>query len=153
MELDGKIKIYEVQNRTPELLAKLLVIWEASVWATHLFLSDAEVNQIKEYVPQALSGVEHLIVAENQLNQVIAFMGTENSRLEMLFLSPSERGQGNGKKLIQYGITNYGIQEVTVNEQNPQAVGFYKHLGFKIYKRTDEDEEGNPYPLLYMKLS
>ena len=25
-------------------------------------------------------------------------------------------------------------QEVTVNEQNPQAVGFYEHLGFQTYK-------------------
>ena len=46
---------------------------------------------------------------------------------------------------------NYGLQELTVNEQNPQAVGFYRHMGFKTYKRTDYDEEGNPYPLLYMK--
>lgn len=42
-------------------------------------------------------------------------------------------------------------QEVTVNEQNPQAVGFNEHLGFQTYKRTECDEEGNPYPLLYMK--
>lgn len=42
-------------------------------------------------------------------------------------------------------------QEVTVNEQNPQAVGFYEHLGFQTYKRTRCDEEGNPYPLIYMK--
>lgn len=42
-------------------------------------------------------------------------------------------------------------QEVTVNEQKPQAVGFYEHLGFQTYKRTECDEEGNPYPLLYMK--
>ena len=42
-------------------------------------------------------------------------------------------------------------QEVTVNEQNPQDVGFYEHLGFQTYKRTECDEEGNPYPLLYMK--
>ena len=33
----------------------------------------------------------------------------------------------------------------------PQAVAFYEHLGFTIYKRTDHDVEGNPYPLLYMK--
>ena len=67
------------------------------------------------------------------------------------FLS-AERGKGVGKQLLQYGIENYGIQELTVNEQNPQAVGFYRHMGFKTYKRTDYDEEGNPYPLLYMKL-
>ena len=41
---------------------------------------------------------------------------------------------------------------MTVNEQNPQAVGFYEHMGFETYQRTDHDEEGNPYPLLYMKL-
>lgn len=146
------VKIYEIQVRTPQLLTGLLNIWEASVRATHHFLSDAEVNQIKEYVPQALKGVEHLIIAENEFEEPIAFMGTGNNRLEMLFLSPTERGKGVGKQLIQYGIHNYEIKEVTVNEQNPQAVGFYEHLGFETYKRTEYDEEGNPYPLLYMKL-
>ena len=130
----------------------LLKVWEASVRATHLFLSDAEVKQIKTYVPQAFAGVEHLIIVENESGQPIAFMGTEENCLEMLFLAPSERGKGLGKQLIQYGIQNYGIQEVTVNEQNPQTVGFYQHLGFETYKRTEYDEEGNPYPLLYMKL-
>ena len=38
-----------------------------------------------------------------------------------------------------------------MNEQNPQAVGFYEHMGFAAYKRTDLDKHGNPYPLLYMK--
>lgn len=146
------MKIYEVQERTPQLLEKLISIWEDSVRATHFFLSGVEINRIKEYVPQALCGVEHLIIAESDPDRAIAFMGTENSRLEMLFLVPTERGKGIGKQLIQYSILNYGIKEVTVNEQNPQAVGFYKHLGFETYKRTDCDEEGNPYPLLYMKL-
>lgn len=144
------MKIYELQNRKP-VLEVLLNIWEASVRATHHFLSDAEVLQIKEYVPQALMGVAHLMIAENDAGEPIAFMGTENSRLEMLFITPAERGKGIGKQLIQYGIENYGIEEVTVNEQNPPAVGFYEHLGFVTYKRTALDEEGNPYPLLYMK--
>ena len=147
------VKIYEVKERDNQLLSALLTVWENSVRATHLFLSDEEVNHIKEYVPQALGGVEHLIIVAQGKNDVpVAFMGVENTRLEMLFLSPEERGKGLGKRLIEYGIKNYGIQEVTVNEQNPQAVGFYKHMGFETYKRTENDEEGNPYPLLYMKL-
>lgn len=76
---------------------------------------------------------------------------TQAQRLEMLFLSPEERGKGIGKEVLQYGVAQYGIQEVTVNEQNPQAVGFYAHMGFETYKRTAHDEEGNPYPLIYMK--
>ena len=72
---------------------------------------------------------------------------------ELLCLSPEVRGKGLGKQLLQYGIETYNIQELTVNEQNPQAVGFYEHMGFQTYKRTVYDEEGNPYPLLYMRLS
>ena len=36
-----------------------------------------------------------------------------------------------------------------MNEQNPQARGFYEHMGFQVYKRTELDEQGNPYPLIY----
>ncbi len=144
------MKIYEVKNRAP-LLDVLLTVWENSVRATHHFLSDAEILKIKTYVPQALSGVEHLVIAENEAGHPIAFLGVENHRLEMLFLASSARGQGLGKQLMQFGNDHYSITELTVNEQNPQAVGFYEHLGFTTYKRTDHDEEGNPYPLLYMK--
>lgn len=146
------MNIYEPQARTPALIERLLTVWEASVRATHQFLSDAEIKQIKEYVSQALSGVAQLVVAERDPGMPIAFMGIAHGRLEMLFLSPSERGKGLGRQLLQLGIRDYSVTELTVNEQNPQAVGFYKHLGFETYKRTEHDEEGNPYPLLYMRL-
>lgn len=55
------------------------------------------------------------------------------------------------RRLLEYGAEHYGIREVTVNEQNPQAVGFYEHMGFVTYQRTGRDEQGGPYPLLYMR--
>ena len=51
-------------------------------------------------------------------------MGIDGGKLEMLFLAPEERGRGLGRKLLEYGITEYGVKELTVNEQNPQAKGF-----------------------------
>ena len=143
------MKFYEVHDRSQALLDVLLKIWEQSVRATHLFLSDAEVNAIRAYVPQALRSVAHLIAAEPE--KPIGFMGVQNGRLEMLFLAPEERRKGIGKQMLQYGIESYGVMELTVNEQNPQAVGFYEHMGFETYMRTEIDEEGNPYPLLYMR--
>ena len=50
-----------------------------------------------------------------------------------------------------YGLEHYAIREVTVNEQNPAALGFYRHFGFREYRRTETDEEGGPYPLLYLR--
>lgn len=145
------MNLYEVTQREPQLIHQFTAIWEDSVRATHLFLSEAEIQKIKAYVPQALTGVSHLLVAERAPGQPVAFMGLEGPRLEMLFLSPAERGAGLGRQLLEYGILHYDLQELTVNEQNPQAVGFYQHMGFETYRRTDCDEQGGPYPLLYMK--
>ena len=145
------MKMTEAADRTPELLGRLLQVWEDSVRATHLFLSDAEIKDIKAYVPQALNGIAHLVTAEDETGRPVAFMGIENGTLEMLFIAPEERGKGLGRRLLQYGMEHYAVQQLTVNEQNPQARGFYEHMGFHVYKRTDLDEQGNPYPLLYMR--
>lgn len=51
-----------------------------------------------------------------------------------------------------YGLKKYNINNLTVNEQNPQALAFYEHMGFKAYKRTELDEQGNAYPIIYMTL-
>lgn len=70
----------------------------------------------------------------------------------MLFIKNSERGKGLGKKLLNYGIEKYNINELTVNEQNLNAKGFYEYMGFQTYKRTEVDEQGKSYPILYMRL-
>ena len=146
------MKIIEVTDRTPDLIGQLLDVWEASVRATHLFLSDGEISSIRAYVPQALNGIAHLVIAEDETGRPAAFMGIEDGTLEMLFISPEERGKGLGKDLLRYGIERYGVDRLAVNEQNPQAKGFYERMGFQVYKRTELDEQGNPYPLLYMRL-
>lgn len=144
------MRVLEVQDRTPELIEKLLRVWEDSVRATHLFLSDGEIINIREYVPQALTGIAHLIIAEDDAGEPVAFMGIQEGSLEMLFIENAQRGKGLGRKLLEYGIEKHAVERLAVNEQNPQAKGFYEYMGFAVYKRTDLDEQGNPYPLLYM---
>ncbi len=148
----SKIKIIEVDKRVDALIIKLIQLWEKSVRATHLFLPESEILNIKEkFLPDALKNISHLVIAKEE-GKAIGFMGIEEQKLEMLFVLPEKRGKGIGKKLLEYGIKNYSINELTVNEQNPQAKGFYEHLGFKVYKREEVDEQGNPYPILYMQL-
>jgi len=145
------MRIVKVEERNERLIENLLEVWESSVKATHLFLSHDEINAIKQYVPQALKEIPTLVIAENEAGKPVGFMGIANQMLEMLFVSNESRGQGIGKQLLQYGIEKYSIIELAVNEQNPLAKGFYEHMGFEVYKRTELDEQGNPYPLLYMK--
>ena len=140
------------EERNVNLIDNLLEVWEDSVKATHTFLSNEEIEKIKEYVPQALNNISHLIVATDKYERPIAFMGIEENKLEMLFIKSGERGKGLGKKLLNYGIEYYDVNKLTVNEQNLKAKGFYEHMGFKVYQINKLDEQGNPYPILYMKL-
>ena len=145
-------EITEITPRTPQLMEQLLEVWERSVRATHLFLPAEEISEIKPDVPQALREVPRLIIARRADGAPAGFMGIDGQKLEMLFLAPEERGEGLGKKLFQYGAERFGVREVTVNEQNPQARGFYERMGFRVCQRSELDEQGRPYPILTMRL-
>ena len=139
------MKIAEVSARPPQLVQQLVEVWQRSVQATHLFLSVPEIAAIRTYVPQALCGVEHLIVAQDESGTPIGFMSVQENRL----LDPEARGQGLGARLLCLGMEQYS--ELTVNEQNPAAAVFYRHMGFAVYRRSELDEQGGPYPILYMR--
>ncbi len=142
--------IREVSQRSPELICQLTAVWESSVRATHHFLTEDDIQAIAREVPEALAAVPHLAAAS--LNGTpVGFLGADGQRLEMLFLSPASRGRGLGRRLVEWGVRQYGIREVCVNEQNPQALGFYERLGFCSYKRTELDGQGRPFPLLYLR--
>ncbi len=154
LESLGEMIMKEVkrEERNENLIRELLKVWESSVRATHEFLSKEEILEIKKYVPEALSSISRLIVETDENDNPIAFMGIEDTKLEMLFIASKCRGMGIGKTMLLYGIENYGINDLAVNEDNLQAKGFYEHMGFKVYQRNELDDQGKPYPVLYMRL-
>lgn len=137
--------------RTPGQIAQLCALWEASVRATHHFLQEEDIRRIAGLVPEALEQVPRLLVAWREDGSPAGFLGADGDSLEMLFLAPEERGQGLGRRLVEEGIRRWGLRWVSVNEQNPQAVGFYQHLGFVLDHRTETDPQGDPFPILYLR--
>lgn len=63
-----------------------------------------------------------------------------------------EPGKRRRKLLLNYAIAHFGANEVDVNEQNPQGVAFYQHMGFVQVGRSERDGQGNAFPLLHMRL-
>ncbi|MFW5606844.1 MAG: hypothetical protein ACOCMY_06865 [Campylobacter hyointestinalis] len=88
------MKIVEIKDRNPLLIERLVNVWEDSLRKTHLFLSDLEIENIKRYVPQALLGVSNLIVLEDEKEDIAAFMGIENQKIEMLFVASKKQNKG-----------------------------------------------------------
>ena len=133
--------------------AEIVEVWEASVRATHDFLSEDDIQFFKPLIlNEYLSAVE-LRCIKNDAGNILGFIGVAKGKIEMLFVHPDWRGQGIGKLLLNYAVNDVGATKVDVNEQNPLAVGFYEHLGFKVTGRSLVDGMGKPFPLLHMQLS
>lgn len=81
-------------------------------------------------------------------DEPVAFMLLTDQHIDALFVDPDVRGSGVGKLLIEHALSMSSTLTTNVNEQNEQAVGFYKKMGFSVTGRTEVDDLGRPYPLL-----
>ena len=139
------------EQRDTALTEALAYLWERSVRASHNFLKECDIANLKPYVKEALQAVGTLLVARSG-QECAAFCGIQDSKIEMLFLSPACFGQGLGKRLVRLAFDKWNVRYVDVNEQNEGARGFYERMGFKVFKRNELDSEGNPFPILEMEL-
>lgn len=142
----------QLENVRPEDYAEMLDVWENSVRATHDFISEDDIAFFKPMIIEQAFPAVILKCMKNEAGSIIGFVGVHDAKIEMLFILNKVRGQGVGKVLLRYAIEQLGATEVDVNEQNPQAVGFYQHMGFKIIARSPLDSTGKPFPILHMKL-
>ncbi|HBT77415.1 MAG TPA: GNAT family N-acetyltransferase [Planctomycetaceae bacterium] len=140
-----------IEHATQADFPEIVDVWEASVRATHDFLTEQGIQDLKPHIlNEYLQAADLYCVRENGM--VLGFLGLSPDKIEMLFIRPDVRGKGIGKQLIMFAIREKKIKKVDVNEQNPQAVGFYKHLGFEIVGRSPLDPQGKPFPILSMEL-
>jgi putative acetyltransferase len=129
---------------------EIIDVWEQSVRATHHFLPEEYLQQIKTLLP-SIFPVVHIFVAQDN-NKIAGFLGVAEQKIEMLFIHPDNRGKGIGKQLTAFAIHELQATKVDVNEQNEQATGFYQRMGFVVTGREETDGLGKPYPLLLMEL-
>jgi aryl-alcohol dehydrogenase-like predicted oxidoreductase len=117
--------------------------------ATHTFVAAADIAYFHARIAdEYLPGVD-LTVAEID-GVVVGFAGMSGRDLAMLFVDAAHRGQGVGIALLKDAMVRAPDLVLDVNEQNPQAIGFYLHHGFRIVGRTPVDSTGKPYPLLHL---
>jgi lysophospholipase L1-like esterase/GNAT superfamily N-acetyltransferase len=131
----------------------LIDLWEDSVRATHHFITEKDIHFYKPLILNQYFDAVDLFCYKDETGKIIGFMGIVDDKLEMLFIHPDKKGMGIGKNLLNYAIVHHHINKVDVNEQNNQAVDFYKHMGFVIKIRSDLDGCGKNYPILSMELA
>jgi len=141
-----------VHHVRPEEGDRLVDVWEASVRATHHFLSDSDIQFFKPLVLNGLLGLTHLFCVRDMTGDLVGFVGVADGKMEALFVHPSCHRAGIGRRLARHAVVELGATKVDVNEQNEQAVAFYLRLGFKVEARSEVDSMGKAFPLLHMHL-
>ncbi|EPH0094757.1 TPA: acetyltransferase [Pluralibacter gergoviae] len=139
--------VIKIRRSRHEEGKQLIAIWCRSVDATHDFLSGAYRAELEDLVSAFLPEAP-LWVAVTEKDEPVAFMLLTGEHMDALFVDPAVRGRGVGKLLIEHALTLAPRLTTDVNEQNEQAVGFYRKMGFKVAGRSETDDLGKPYPLL-----
>ena len=143
--------MFQLRSSRPEDAPSLANVWRRSVRATHSFLTETDFREIENIVANLYLPNADLTVATDAQGRPVGFMGLTGRHIDSLFLDPDCRGKGLGRLFIDHAALAAGTPlSVDVNEQNGQAVGFYRHMGFVETGRSPTDDDGRPYPLLHM---
>ncbi|HFT7191069.1 TPA: GNAT family N-acetyltransferase [Enterobacter ludwigii] len=142
----------KIETAHPSHFERLVTFWESSVRATHHFLQQSDIATLRPLLLNTYLPNLKVMIARDEAGVIHGFLGVDENRIEMLFVDDASRGKGVGKLLLNYAIAHFGANEVDVNEQNPQGVAFYQHMGFVQVGRSERDGQGNAFPLLHMRL-
>ena len=167
-----------IRPATAQDVDRLVDIWREAVLATHMgFLSKEHFREIEDivqrvYLPQNVHMFYVAEIAEKVVpsgdeepnNAVVAgFIGWTANRVDALFVHPEFFGKRVGTRLLnavaktirsENGQTEKScVLQLDCNEGNTTAQNFYKSRGFRVVGRSEEDDDGRPYPMLHMELA
>ncbi|WP_435354177.1 GNAT family N-acetyltransferase [Emticicia sp. SJ17W-69] len=142
----------QIEKYNDDFRNQIIEIWEESVRATHHFLQSEDIDFYKSIVQTIDFNTFDVFCGFSENKELVGFLGIAENKLEMLFLKPECIGKGIGKTMMDFALNELKITEVDVNEDNTNALDFYKKFGFKVYDRTPLDGTEKPYPILKMRL-
>jgi putative acetyltransferase len=133
----------------------MLDLWERSVRATHSFLTEEDIADLRPHVAQELeSTAVEWFVASNEDGHVMGFLANTPGCIEGLFIDPRYHRRGFGRLLVAHAqALAGGPLRLDVNEGNSGAIDFYQSQGFAVVGRSATGGEGRPFPVLHMERS
>lgn len=139
-----------IESLSSDDFAEIVEVWEASVRATHHFLSEKEIAFYRPLVLKyALPSMQIWGIRIEE--RLAGYLAVSSYKVEMLFISPKFIGKGLGKQLLNFALNELHIYLIDVNEENPSALGFYQHMGYQIISRDELDGNGRPHPILHLE--
>ncbi|MGE4371646.1 MAG: acetyltransferase [Xanthobacter sp.] len=146
--------MFRIRSSRVEDSDRVIEIWRGAVAATHDFLVPADRDAIEAELALFLPTAPLLLASdspEEEKASIHGFMLLNGAHVDALFIAPQRMGMGVGRLLVDYALSRHPGLTTDVNEQNGQAIGFYRRMGFRPYGRSPLDGQGRPYPLLHLR--
>jgi putative acetyltransferase len=144
---------FSVRAASPADRAPLVALWERSARATHRFLADDDIEALRPLVASELASDDCAWWVVEHGGALAGFLATGPHSIEGLFIDPPFQRRGAGRVLVAHALARCGgaAVRVDVNEANPQALAFYRRLGFRLVGRSATDDAGRPFPILHLE--
>lgn len=127
-------------------LAVVMQIWLKTNIETHSFIPAAYWKNNFEEVKAALLHAE-IYVAEVD-DQIVGFIGLNQTIIEGIFVKKGMRSHGIGKQLLDYVKKIKPELQLEVYKENPRAIKFYEREQFiKIAEKVDELTDAKYYEM------
>lgn len=141
-------EVYEIKDLGEEKLALLMDIWHRAVQHTYNFIKGPDIITMRPIVKKNIQELDHLCGVNDERGNIIAFMGVKGQTMMSIFVEPFWMRKGIGGALVRYGIEQYKVNLVVVNEENEDAIRFFRSNGFAQKNRSIYDEYNLPYPVV-----
>lgn len=95
--------------------------------------------------PQRLASFQESELVVYEEERVSAYLGTHLNHIRSIFVSPTYRGKGIGRQLLEHAIAHAKAElSLDVVKSNVIAKNLYSHYGFKIVNEFVSSFDGIP---------
>jgi len=132
-------------------LDAVMRIWLDSNIKVHSFIPQDYWLNNSDMVKKSLHSAE-VYVFRNE-NEIIGFIGLNDSYIEGIFVKESERSRGVGSQLLNYAKQIKSSLILHVYEKNNRALNFYKREGFKVNRvQIDTDTNQTEFEMIWSRI-
>lgn len=127
-------------------LTAITTIWLQENLNAHAFIAAEYWYDNLPMVQQAFGQAQIYVYEDN--DQILGFIGIQESYLAGLFVKQNKQRQGIGSQLLQHVECQLPKLKLHVYCQNQKAVSFYQKAGFKITDKSfDENVQAFEYEM------
>nr|WP_086939979.1 GNAT family N-acetyltransferase [Thaumasiovibrio occultus] len=144
-------KLLTISKLQPFEYASAVHVWMQAAKNNPQWQDKRELMSFRRLLLQDYLPTLDCVAIRNEKQRILGLMGFANKQVYMLSVLPSVQRQGLARRLLNYGIDEYGVCKAEVFAANLPAIRLFHAQGFYSVARHERDHIGRPTPWYEMR--